>query len=160
LPELKKALAAADAAALLARMEKDKAVTLDLPGGQVTLDAEDLQIRLQAKEGWAAAQGAASVVVLSTELSDELVAEGLARELVHTIQTQRKDLGCEYTDRIAVGLETSDEPLVRAAEQFRDYIQSETLAVRIARGPIAGAKPLEVKLAGLKFTLYVQVVPA
>src|SRR3990172_4465419 len=65
LGELKTALAAADASSLLTRLEAEHVVTVALPGGDVPLDALDLQIRLQAKPGWAAAQGAACVVVLS-----------------------------------------------------------------------------------------------
>ncbi|MEX0675796.1 MAG: isoleucine--tRNA ligase [Pirellulales bacterium] len=160
LPELRKALAEADAAALLARMETERSVTLDLPGGSVTLDAQDLQIRLQAKPGWAAAQGAACVVVLATELDEALVAEGLARELVHAIQNQRKEIGCQYTDRIAVGLETDDEALSGAADRYLEYIQGETLAVRVDFEPLAGVEPVEVKLGGPLAKLYVQVVSA
>ena len=106
LPELRKALAAADAAALLAQLEAHGHVDLPVANEPVELDAQDLQVRLQAKEGWAAAQGPTAVVVLSTELTPELIIEGWARELVHAIQNRRKDLGCEYTDRIAVGVVT------------------------------------------------------
>ncbi len=160
LPEVKQALAKADATALLARMEADKQVTLELKPGTVLLDALDLQVRLQAKEGWAAAQGAACVVVLSTELDDQLLAEGLAREVVHGIQTLRKELNCEYTDRIAVGIDTDDAALREAVTQFRDYVQSETLAVRIEFGPLAGVEPVEVKLGGATANISIQVVSA
>ena len=78
LPEVKNALAKADAVALLSELEANKQVALPLDGGPVTLDADDLQIRLQAKPGWAAAQGKSAVVVLSTELSADLISEGLA----------------------------------------------------------------------------------
>jgi isoleucyl-tRNA synthetase len=160
LPELRKALAEADASALLARMEVEQAVTFELPGGPVTLDAQDLQIRLQAREGWAAAQGAQSVVVLSIELDEGLLAEGLARELVHAIQTARKDQNCEYTDRIEVGLVTENPELREAARRFRDYIGRETLAARVVLEPLAGVEPVEVKLGGPTARLYVQVVSA
>ncbi len=157
---MKQALAKADAAALLARMEADKQITLELKSGPVVLDALDVQVRLQAKEGWAAAQGAACVVVLSTELNEQLLAEGLAREVVHGIQTLRKDKDCEYTDRIAVGIETDDASLREAVAKFRDYIQSETLAVRIEFGPLAGVEPVELKLGGATVKIYIQVVSA
>jgi isoleucyl-tRNA synthetase len=158
LPELKKALAQADAGALLARLEKDQSVTLHLPGGDVALDALDLQVRLQAREGWAAAQGASSVVVLSTELNDELRAEGLARELVHAIQTARKDLDLQYTDRIVVGLASDDAALLDAARRFAAYIERETLAVEIALGALPDADPLAIKLGPAKVQLYVKAV--
>ena len=58
------------------------------------MDGEDIQIRLQAKEGWAAAQGTGCVVVLSTELTDELIREGLARDMV------RVDSGAAETRKL------------------------------------------------------------
>jgi isoleucyl-tRNA synthetase len=158
LPELRKVLSTADAGALLAELEKNKQVTLNVAGSPVTLDAEDLQIRLQAKEGWAAAQGPSSVVVLSTELDDALVAEGLARELVHAIQNVRKDKNCQYTDRIQVGIETDDAAIRAAVAQFADYIASETLATRLVAEPLPGVEPIEVKIGSAHVKLYVQVV--
>ncbi len=131
LPALKTALSAANAAELLARLEAEKQVTLDLPDGPVTLDGEDLQVRLQAKPGWAAAQGSHGVVVLSTELTPELLAEGLAREIIHAVQTVRKDLDLQYTDRIRVGLATESAELCAAAEKFADYVCQETLAIEL-----------------------------
>jgi len=158
LPELKKALATADAGALLAQLEKQKSVTLPLPGGEVTLDVDDLQIRLQAKPGWAAAQGAASVVVLSTELNDELLAEGLAREIVHAVQSLRKDRNCQYTDRIRVSIVTADPGLKSAAERFSDYIQGETLAVEIVFDPLYLSAPVELKVGTAVAFIDLQVV--
>jgi isoleucyl-tRNA synthetase len=160
LPELRKALADADAGKLLAELEKLQLVDLPLPGGTVSLDAQDLQIRLQAKPGWAAAQGAACVVVLATELSDELLAEGLAREIVHAIQSERKDQNLEYTDRIVVGLETDDAAVRRAVERFLSYILSETLATRIEFSPLAGATAGELKIGAARVKLSIQVVSA
>jgi isoleucyl-tRNA synthetase len=157
LPDLKKALATADAADLLARLEKDGSVTLDLPGGPVVLDGQDLQVRLQAKEGWAAAQGALCVVVLATEVDEGLLAEGLARELVHAIQNVRKDQNLEYTARIETGLVTPDAALSDAANRFRDYIQGETLTVRLVFEPLPGVEPIELNLGGVKAQLYVRV---
>ena len=91
LPALQSALAAADAAALLAELETDKQVTLELPDGPVTLDAEDSGPPA-SQAGLGRGAGPSCVVVLSTELTPELLAEGLARELVHAIQNRRKEL--------------------------------------------------------------------
>ncbi len=158
LPAVRKRLAESDAAALLAELERDGRVTLELPSGAVTLDSEDLQVRLQAKEGWAAAQGKACVVVLSTELTEELLAEGLARELIHAVQTRRKELNLEYTDRIAIGIVTESAEIAAAAKRFMEYIGGETLAVEIGFEPLAGAEPVELKLAGHTVTVYVKRV--
>jgi len=160
LPQLKTALAQADGGELLARLERDGEVAVDLPEGPVELDREDLQVRLQAKEGWAAAQGPDCVVVMSTELTDELIAEGWARELVHAIQTQRRETGCEYTDRIVVGIVSEDGQLAAAAERFADYIQGETLAVQLKPSPLKGVEPVEVKLGSGRVQVFVERVKA
>ncbi len=156
LPELKKALAEADGAALLDEMEEQGHVTLTLADGPVQLDSDDIQVRLQAKEGWAAAQGKQCVVILATELTPELIAEGLARELVRAIQDRRKELNLEYTDRIRVGLVTKSAELSASAEQFAEYIRGETLAVEIAATPLDGVAPVEAKAAGETIDLYVE----
>jgi isoleucyl-tRNA synthetase len=160
LSELRTVLAAADAADLLARLESDKQVTLALPSGPVALDVQDLQVRLQAKPGWAAAQGAMSVVVLSTGLSESLLAEGLAHELRHAIQTVRKDMNLQYTDRIIVGVETDDAALLDAINTHSPYIARETLAAQVVLEPLPGAPATELKLGPIRAKLYVQVVPA
>jgi isoleucyl-tRNA synthetase len=128
-----------------------------LEAGSVTLDATDIQVRLQAKEGWAAAQGTSGVVVLSTELNDALLAEGLAREFMHAVQSQRKDIGCEYTDRIEIGVVTDSDELSAAVRQFADSIRAETLAVSVGFAPLAGVEPLEANLAGQSLKLYVKI---
>ena len=128
---LKKLLNSADGSELLSELKRDGHISLNVQQQQVTLDAEDIQIRLQAKKGWAAAQGTGCVVVLSTELTDQLVREGLARDMVRLIQEQRKRENCQYTDRIRVRICSPAEELVQAVDENRAYIESETLATEL-----------------------------
>jgi isoleucyl-tRNA synthetase len=158
LPAVRKLLAEADAARLMEQLEAQGKVEFDLPDGSIVLDSEDLQVRLQAKPGWAAAQGRQCVVILSTDLDDDLMAEGNARELVHAIQTRRKEIDCQYTDRIAVGLVTESAALRDAVGRYRDYVMRETLAVELKLEPIAGVEPVEVKIGEETVALYVKVV--
>ncbi len=159
LPLVKNALTKADAAKLLAEMESAGKVSLKLDdGSDEFLDRDDLQVRLQAKPGWAAAQGKDCVVVLSTEISPELVTEGTARELVHAIQSRRKDTGCEYTDRIEVGIVTDSAEIRRAVEQFSDYISGETLAAALKLQPLNSIEAVEVKLGEDTLQLFVRVL--
>jgi isoleucyl-tRNA synthetase len=182
LPALKNALKTADGSQLLAELQNAGKVSLPLyeadrsffsaaaddsgklvgtivqPGDNVVLEQEDIEVRLQAKPGWAAAQGKSCVVVLATELNDELLAEGWAREIVHVVQTARKEIDCQYTDRIALGVE-SDDPLVDGAlRQFGDYIRGETLATELRTGPIDGVPATETKVGGTLLKTYVKVV--
>ena len=139
-------------------MESDGSVSLTIDGEVIVLDSQDLQVRLQAKPGWAAAQGKSCVVVLSTELNDDLIAEGWAREIVHVVQTARKEIDCQYTDRIQLGVETEDPVISAALKQFGNYIRGETLATELTAGPIDGVTPTETKAGDSVLRTYVKVV--
>jgi isoleucyl-tRNA synthetase len=147
-----------DGGRLLSQLEADGKVTLELNGESVELTDEDVQVRLQAKEGWAAAQGRGCVVVLSTELTENLIREGVARDLVRLIQDRRKELDCEFTDRICVGIVTESVELTEAISENVAYIKSETLANDVVFAAIDGVEPFDLEVAGYSFKLYVQVV--
>ncbi len=158
LPAVREKLAQTDPAQLLQELQSAGSVRLELPDGPVELSQEEVVVRLEAKPGWTAAQGRQSVVVLSTELTPELVAEGLARELVHAIQNRRKELQCQYTDRIHLGVVTASDDLRAAIQAHRHYIMQETLALELTETPLPGAEPSEVKLSGHPAVLYLRIV--
>ena len=89
-PAVKKALQESDGNALLQSLQADGFVNIDLPDGPLRLSSDDIEVRLQARQGWAAAQGPSCVVVLNTEVTDELRREGIAKDLIRTIQNQRQ----------------------------------------------------------------------
>lgn len=157
LPAVKKALTETDGSSLLAEMKKNGTITIDADGEAVQLTEDEVLIRLQTKEGYAAAQGDDCVVLLSTELTEELLREGCARELVRLIQDRRKEMGCEYTDRIVVGIETESAPIQDALKSFADYIKGETLTVELTGEAVADAEPVEAKVDGENLNLYVKV---
>ena len=136
IPQVKAALGAANGAGLLAQLEAEGSVTIEVEGESITLDNEDIQVRLQAKEGWAAAQGKNSVVVLNTELTDDLIREGYARDLIRMIQDRRKELDCEFTDRIAVAVGTESAILVQTIAEHGETIAVETLADNLSVGSL------------------------
>ncbi|WP_100449096.1 isoleucine--tRNA ligase [Glycomyces xiaoerkulensis] len=79
--------------------------------------------------------GNAGVLVLDTEVTPELAAEGTARDVVRVIQQARKDAGLDVSDRVAVTLDVAEE--VRAAvEAHRAFVEGETLAVELAFGEL------------------------
>ena len=112
---------------------------------------------LQAKAGWTAAQGPHVVVVLSTDLTPELIREGLAQDVKRLIQERRKELACQYTDRIRVGLDGTDE-VWRAVSENLAYLQQETLAVEVLRGPLPGVNGAACEVADEPAAIYVQVI--
>ncbi len=71
-------------------------------GGGITLTEEDLQIFTESANGYVAAADKGVTVALNTALTDELIEEGIAREIVSKIQNMRKEAGFEVTDRISI----------------------------------------------------------
>ncbi len=148
LPKVKQALAGANGAQLLAELNESASIRLKLDSQEVVLDGQDIQIRLQAKPGWAAAQGRNCVVILATELSRELVLEGIARDLIRIVQDVRKNQRCNFTDRIRIVIKTEDSSILEAIEAFGANILSETLGLKIDLATAADASlvwnPVEV----------------
>ena len=144
-PAVKKALAEADGNALLQSLQSDGKVSIELPDGPLDLDGDDVEVRLKAREGWAAAQGSGCVVVLNTEVTDELRREGTAKDLIRAIQNQRKDIECQYTDRIEVGVVTDQDETKLAVEEHRQTIVGETLADRLVLEPLDGCEGIETE---------------
>jgi len=106
-----------------------KEITLD--GEKLTLTLDDVEITSQDIEGWLVASSSTGLVVaLDATITDELRAEGIARELVNRIQNLRKDTGLEVTDRIRIRLQHQDT-LEQAVRANQAYIKAETLANEI-----------------------------
>ncbi len=147
-PGVKRALAAADVAALRRQLDAEGTIRIAVDGQEVTLGPEEVAISLTAREHYAAASSARAVVVLETDLDDGLIAEGLARELINRVQGLRKELDLDYADRIEVTVEAAGR-LAAAIEQHRELIAGETLAAGLVVGPPRpGAAVKETELEG------------
>ena len=117
-------LGLADIHALLA----GKSVPLDIDGRTISLTAEGVEIQRIEKENLKVINDGSLTVALDPELTAELIEEGLVRDLVRGIQSMRKDTGLEVTDRIELTL-FGPEAVRKAAENYREHLLSETLAV-------------------------------
>ncbi|MEE8497098.1 MAG: isoleucine--tRNA ligase, partial [Acidimicrobiia bacterium] len=105
--------------------------TLQVLGQSVTLD--DVVVTREAREGIAVATGDELSVAIDTTLTDELIVEGIAREIVKTVQGLRREAGLEVTDRIAIHWD-SEHPGVRSAmETHGVWVAGETLATDVVR---------------------------
>ncbi|MEQ8788578.1 MAG: isoleucine--tRNA ligase [Pirellulaceae bacterium] len=162
MPKVKKAITEADGGKLLAELTATGKATLRVGengvGETIELDNEDIEVRLQAKEGWAAAQGKSCVVVLSTDLTPELLREGLARDVVRLVNDRRKALDCAYNARVEIGVVTDSDELKLALEENRETIMSETQAEKLVCEQLSDCDGVEHELAGEKLTLHVRVV--
>lgn len=115
---------------LVALLNKES-VTLTLPDGEpLELGPEDVVIERVPKEGMAVAAEGAIVVALELELTDDLIAEGLAREFVNKVQQMRKAADLEVTQRIHVTV-AGDADIASALGAHRDYVKNEVLALEL-----------------------------
>ena len=101
---------------------------LEIDGVSYDLTIEDFTISSEDIPGWQVATDGKLTVALDTTITEELEAEGMARELVNRIQNMRKDTNYNVTDKIEIRLH--HHPIIDAAvNSYGDYIKTETLAV-------------------------------
>ncbi len=111
----------------IAALEKSGSVELAVNGANYVITPDDLVVSTEDLPGWATASDGTITVALDVNVTPELQAEGLARDLVNRIQNIRKDKDFNVTDRVIVTLE-KHPAILPAVEQFHDYIKGETLA--------------------------------
>ena len=99
----------------------------------LTFEAEDVLIETHSAEGYACEADEGYLTALDTTLDAALIDEGLAREVVRSVQDARKQAGLEVSDRIVLGVAGS-EAIERALQTHRDYVMTETLATDWAVG--------------------------
>ncbi len=104
-----------------------EAIEVQANGKSFSLTPEQVVVQQTSAPGFAVAAEHGYLAALSTELTDELVREGYAREIVRRIQTMRKEAGFELSDRIAVTYQATGS-LAEVMQTFADYIAGETLA--------------------------------
>jgi isoleucyl-tRNA synthetase len=147
------ALAQADAAEVRRALTTTGRFTLAVDGEPTTLLEQDVEVRLEAKPGWSAAQGRAGVVVVKTELTDELRDEGLCRELIHHVQALRKTKNLAYEARIVLYVQ-GNASLSTVIRRFAAMIQAECLAAALREEPPPrGAAGETVRIDGQEVVL-------
>ncbi|TGY97645.1 isoleucine--tRNA ligase [Petralouisia muris] len=154
LGQIQKALAELDGNKAMAELKSKGSITLDSINTEVVLCEEDLLITMTQQEGYVTESDNEVTVVLDTNLTPELIAEGFVRELISKIQTMRKEAGFEVMDKIHVSWQAGEA----IAKIFRDYgeqIQSEVLAVSILGDEVRGYEK-EWNINGEKVVLGVE----
>ena len=129
------ALAKVDPAEFQAELEEEGKVFMDLDGEETEITPELVDVRIDAKEGFAVAMENNVFAILDTEITPELEKEGIAREIVSKIQQMRKQNNYEMMDNIAITLD-ADEEVMAAVAEHKEYIMKETLAADLAEGTV------------------------
>jgi isoleucyl-tRNA synthetase len=130
---VKQALEASDGVALYAELSSSGKLVLEIGGEAVEVSAGEVEVSCQAAPGFGAATGKLGVVVLNTELDDELVDEGILRELLSRVQAARKQAELDFTDRIELWLDGTDRVL-RVGKSGEPTILRECLVTRVHWG--------------------------
>jgi isoleucyl-tRNA synthetase len=147
-----------DPAVCAAAVEKGDSVQIDIDGETHEIGADDLDVRHRELEGYAVANEGGVVAGLALALTEELLVEGKARELVHAVQNARREAGFEVSDRIRLTL--SGPEVGRVLQQFGDHIASEVLATEVSEGePEKGMEGARLMLDGDEMTIGVARVP-
>ena len=114
-------------------------VFIHLEGQSIPLTPEDVQVERVVHEGLIAANQGLITIALDTHLDEQLILEGLAREIVNKINTMRRDANLAVTDRIKLQIQTT-ERVISSFQQFEGYIFQEVLAVGVQFGPSTGTE--------------------
>ncbi len=127
--EVKRALAEADGSELQRQLEAEGAI--EVAGERLT--ADEVEVRAIRHEAFALAEDGGWAVALDLELDDVLRREGLARELVRSLNDLRKETGFDIADRVAITID-SDDAVAAALAAHGDYVNGEVLAVELSVG--------------------------
>jgi isoleucyl-tRNA synthetase len=127
----------------IAALEKSNLHTLEIEGYSYEITAEDVEITFNEIPGWQVAVDRELTVALDIHLTDDLLAEGLSRELVNRIQNLRKAHNFNVTDKIQIDIE--EHTVIRdAVEKHENYILNEVLGTKIAFSKEISAEPVEI----------------
>ncbi|HRW58538.1 MAG TPA: class I tRNA ligase family protein, partial [Chlamydiales bacterium] len=110
---------------------KTNQLNLEINGESIDLSIDEVNVERKVKEGVAAGHDEDLALAIDTQLSPELIEEGLAREIVNKLNTMRRDQGFEVTDRIHVLID-STEKVQACYKNYKQYIDHEVLIVSLA----------------------------
>ncbi len=154
LKQIQETLASLDGNAAMAQLKSEGALKLDNISDDVVLCEEDLLISMAQMEGYVSDSDGGITVVLDTNLTEELIEEGMEREIISKLQTMRKEADFEVTDRIKVAYSGS-EKVGGILEKYGENIKGVVLADEIMEGKLDGYQK-EWKINGETVLLSVQ----
>ncbi len=136
-------------------IEKQQFYEMQIEGEKIRLEMEDFMITASDLEGWTVANNKGLTVALDTKLTEELLAEGDAREFINRVQNIRKSSDFNVTDKILVKME-SNAKFEKVLATFKDYICKEVLATDIVVSDLNDSE--EIDINGSVFGVSLEVV--
>ena len=151
-PAVREALAAADGGAIAAAVAAGRTFDVEAAGETITFEPEDVLVESTSAEGYSCAEEGGYLVGLDTSLTEALEREGLARELVRTVQEARKQAGLDVSDRITLRIDGTPE-VAAALDAHRHYVMEETLATAWGEAGWSPAYSVEHGLGAGRWTI-------
>lgn len=141
----------------LAPLRSGQTVEVQIADATIELAPEDVLVSTEQAADWVCGDEAGLQVALSTVLDDELVLEGLRNDVVRQIQQARKEAGLQIEDQIKIQIHIADEQIQMAVTTWKDYIQTETLAVDLQLSESPSDAFTQVSIGGQP--VWIQVSP-
>jgi isoleucyl-tRNA synthetase len=122
--------------AVLGPLRRGESVSLELSGNQIDLEPDDVLVGTEQAADWVCSDDQGIQIAISTKLTPELEAEGMARDFVRQVQQLRKEADLEIEDRIKVYFNSNDATEVeQAVASWTEYILGETLGDQLEQVP-------------------------
>ena len=141
---------------VLGPLRRGESLTIDIDGNSVDLTPDDVLVGTEQATGWACADEDGLQIALSTELNEELISEGMARDFVRHVQQLRKDADLEITDRIMISFKTDSDLVQSCVATWGDYICSETLADSVTESADVPDGTKDVAVGEVKVSMWIQ----
>ena len=129
-------------------LQDNIAINMEIAGENVSVTNEMVDIRINAKPGFDAAYANNNFIVLNTSLTDDLITEGIVRELISKVQNLRKTKDFNITDRINIYV-SSETDLISRLAKYLDFIKKETLCDKVItdkRGEVFNLNGIDANL--------------
>ena len=114
------------------KLNNKESITVKFLDNDLEINADMVDIRINAKEGFDVAMDSNDFIILDTKLSEDLILEGLARELVSKVQNLRKLKDFDIQDRIKLYI-SGDSDIDKCLSTYEEFIKNETLTLEIVR---------------------------
>ena len=135
-PVLQRAVGRLNAESPIQQIRAGEPIAVEVDGQLVELLPEEVEVRTNAREGYAVAEERGLIVAMDTTITPQLEREGLARDIVRRIQNMRKEADFSIDDRIVTHYQAEGQVAgVMADPELRAYIQAETLSHELIEGP-------------------------
>ena len=147
--QIRDLLAETDYAEAAESLRGEGVISLSNNGSVYELSAEDVIVQEDVLDGKSAVSEKQLTVAVITELTEELIQEGIVRDMIRSVQNMRKEAGFNVEDRITVFCDAEDD-LKKALQSYENYFCNEVLAVNLSYNSAESEFSKKVEIRGQK----------